>query len=242
MTTSQITINSSIIYEEREHIHQDLERRLSISGVIRRRNQTERRLRKQERAIWWGINDIEIAPKFQRKLAESGQEQPTSLARYGWDAIPKQMRTFGRDRCKCDYCVFRREGRERQRKETELMLRRVVAGKQTYGGRGYLDFDMETCDTLEEYPAFNQEEKIAGPAILDLMAIAKPSRLRKRPQGSRVPVMQEGLAALPLESVASDSGLEDEETWENIEDSDVDLSVVELEDEEEWESWSDAAL
>jgi len=178
---------------DRDAMKRQLERRANITATIKTRARHQREFKQSQNILGSNVQ-VQFAPKWTRHQEDYinphllEHERPVIAPRYGPDAACRKVRARG-DKCRCSFCLTHAQAQESQKRESEKDLKRVVEPARPGVRNGskrapWADWNMHAFDCpydgdpdrLREY----DEDKQAPIAQIDLLAMARPAKGKKR--------------------------------------------------------------
>lgn len=197
MATTAIATTSTTFFDQ-EANRQAFERKGHVTQTFKSRARNQREFRHAEAEKWntvGGTVAIQVAPKWRRHQEDYinphllEHERPIIAPRYSADAPCRNVRA--RDsKCRCDFCMTSRQTQESEKRSAEKALQKFVApgraGVRNAGKGPWADWDVNGFDCPYSYDGDQdwlidyEDDKQAPTAQIDLMAIAKPAKGKKK--------------------------------------------------------------
>ncbi|KAG8829759.1 hypothetical protein FRC17_006094 [Serendipita sp. 399] len=201
----------------------------------------------EQRTMLAPDTDLVVMPKYRRDQEDyvnphlKPEEQPALPPRWVGDAVPRHSRPVNA-RCRCSWCT----GKPSQRLDDGRTLQE---GLKNVAGRGYFkqgrcpDWDWNGRDDPFAYDGdsdwmrhFEEDKPASSTVQVDLLAIAKPAKAKRRPAKGPTSLATRKLSVVHSELDGA-SFIDYEEAWDWLDDGNIDTSSRFGEDERrsEWE-------
>lgn len=233
---------------DQEYLTSRDHRRSNVTETVHGRHRAARRLEEQRKVLWSAHTNFEVAPKWTRHAEEYinphllEHEREPIAPRYGADSVPSRLMPNS-ERCRCSWCLEPLAAKKATlRRETQAVVKSVVSGSTSARKGQWVDWDWtgeNDSFAVEHGDEWGQAvDKPAPVAQVDLLAMAKPAKAKRRTIAHQKRALTYGSFAGPSHrDVDNISMLDYEETWEHLDPDQLDRLLRGLDDNDAASEW-----